>query len=48
METRRLQLWWLATCVVALILASWAGGFTVLITGVFIVIFLAGAALIGS
>jgi hypothetical protein len=48
METRRLQRWWLATCVVALILAAWVGGFTVLITAVFIVIFLAGAALIGS
>jgi hypothetical protein len=48
METRRLQRWWLAACVVALILASWMGGFTVLITGVFIVIFLTGAALIGS
>ena len=47
METNRLQRWWLGTCVVTLILASWVGGFTLLIAGVYVVIFLAGAALIG-
>jgi hypothetical protein len=46
MEAGRFQRWWLGACVVALILASWAGGFSLLIAGVFIVIFLTGVALI--
>ena len=46
METGRFQRWWLGACVVALVLATWAGGFSLLITGVFVVIFLTGAALI--
>ena len=46
METGRFQRWWLGACVVALILASWAGGFSLLIAGVFIGIFLTGVALI--
>jgi hypothetical protein len=46
METGRFQRWWLGACVVALILATWAGGFSLLIAGVFIVIFLTGVALI--
>ena len=48
METKRFQRWWLGACVVALILATWAGGFSLLIAGVFLVIFLTGAALIGG
>jgi len=48
METKRFQRWWLGACVAALILATWAGGFSFLIAGVFLVIFLTGAALIGG
>ena len=48
METGRFQRWWLGTCVVALLLATWVGGFSFLIAGVFVVIFATGAALIGS
>jgi hypothetical protein len=46
METGRFQRWWLGACIGALILATWAGGFSLLIAGVFVVIFLTGAALI--
>jgi len=48
METGRFQRWWLGACIVALILATWAGGFSLLIAGVFVGIFLTGAALIGG
>jgi len=48
METGRFQRWWLSACVIALILATWAGGFSFLIVGVFVVIFVTGAALIGG
>ena len=46
MEAGRFQRWWLGACIGALILATWAGGFSLLIAGVFVVIFLTGAALI--
>jgi hypothetical protein len=38
--------WWLGSCVVALLLASWLGGFSFAVTTVFVVIYLAGDALI--
>lgn len=39
--------WWLGSCVAALLLASWAGGFSVAVTAVFIVIYLTGMTLVG-
>lgn len=39
--------WWLGSCVAALLLASWAGGFSVAVTAVFVVIYLTGATLVG-
>lgn len=47
MEAKRLQGWWLAAGVVALLLASWAGGFSLVATFIFVVIYLTGATLIG-
>jgi ABC-type multidrug transport system permease subunit len=34
--------WWLGSCVAALLLASWAGGFSVAVTAVFVVVYLTG------
>jgi hypothetical protein len=39
--------WWLGSCVAALLLASWVGGFSLAVTSVFIVIYLTGVTLIG-
>ena len=39
--------WWLFSCFAALLLASWAGGFGVAVTAVFIGIYLIGLVLIG-
>jgi hypothetical protein len=39
--------WWLGACVAALLLASWAGGFSVAVTAVFVVIYLTGVTLVG-
>ena len=39
--------WWLGSCVAALLLASWTGGFSVAVTVVFVVIYLTGVALVG-
>ena len=39
--------WWLGSCVAALLLASWVGGFSVAVTSVFVVIYLTGVTLIG-
>jgi hypothetical protein len=47
MEAKRLQRWWIAACVVALLLATWAGGFSLVATFIFGVIYLTGATLIG-
>ena len=47
MEAKRLQGWWLAACVIALLLAYWAGGFSLVATFIFVVIYLTGATLIG-
>lgn len=47
MASKRLHRWWLGACVVATFLANWAGGFSLLVTAVFVVIYLTGAALIG-
>ncbi len=47
MEAKRLQGWWLAACVVALLLAYWAGGFSLVATFIFVVVYLTGATLIG-
>ncbi len=47
MEAKQLQGWWLAACVIALLLAYWAGGFSLVATFIFVVIYLTGATLIG-
>ena len=47
MEAKWLQGWWLAACVIALLLAYWAGGFSLVATFIFVVIYLTGATLIG-
>ena len=47
MEAKRLQGWWLAACVIALLLAYWAGWFSLVATFIFVVIYLTGATLIG-
>ena len=47
MEAKRLQRWWIAACVVALLLATWAGGFSLVATFIFGVIYLTGATMIG-
>ena len=47
MEAKRLQGWWLAACVIALLLAYWAGGLSLVATFIFVVIYLTGATLIG-
>jgi len=39
--------WWLGSCVVALLLASWGGGFSVAVTAVFVVVYLTGVTLVG-
>jgi len=39
--------WWLGSCVAALLLASWVGGFSLAVTAVFTVIYLTGVTLIG-
>lgn len=47
MLQKREQMWWLAACVVGLMVAAWAaGGFIGPLMAVFIVLFLAGAVLI--
>ncbi len=43
----RLHRWWLWGCFAALLLASWAGGFGVAVTAVFIGVYLTGLVLIG-
>lgn len=43
----RFHRWWLGSCIVALLLASWAGGFSVAVTAVFVVIYLTGMTLVG-
>lgn len=47
MAAKRLQRWWIAACVVALLLATWAGGFSLVAAFIFGVIYLTGATLIG-
>jgi hypothetical protein len=47
MEANRLQRWWIAACVVALLLATWVGGFSLVATFIFGVIYLTGATMIG-
>lgn len=47
MGAKRLQRWWLAACVVALLLANWAGGFSLVATGIVVVVYLTGATLAG-
>ena len=47
MEAKRLQRWWIAACVVALLLATWVGGFSLVATFIFGVIYLTGATMIG-
>lgn len=42
-----LHRWWLWGCFIATLLASWAGGFGVAVTAVFIGIYLTGLVLIG-
>lgn len=47
MKQKREQMWWLATCVVGLVVAAWAAeGFIGPLLAVFIVLFLAGAVLV--
>ena len=47
MFQKREHLWWLAACVVGLLVAAWAaGGFIGPLLAVFIVLFLAGAVLV--
>ena len=47
MFQKREQIWWLAACVVGLLVAAWAaGGFLGPLLAVFIVLFLAGAVLV--
>lgn len=43
----KFQRWWLFSCVAALLLASWVGGFSVAVTAVFVVIYLTGVTLVG-
>lgn len=43
----KFQRWWLYACFTAVLLAGWAGGFSVIVTAVFIAIYLTGVALIG-
>ena len=44
---KREQMWWLAACVIGLLVAAWAaGGFIGPLMAVFIVLFLAGAVLV--
>jgi fatty acid desaturase len=47
MAAKRLQWWWIAACAVALLLATWAGGFSLVAAFIFGVIYLTGATLIG-
>jgi fatty acid desaturase len=47
MEAKRLQRWWITACVVALLLATWVGGFSLVATFIFGVIYLTGATMIG-
>ena len=47
MEAKRLHGWWLAACVIALLLAYWAGGFSLVATFIFVMTYLTGATLIG-
>jgi type III secretory pathway component EscV len=47
MEAKRLQRWWIVACAVALLLATWAGGFSLVATFIFGVIYLTGATMIG-
>ena len=47
MFQKREQIWWLAACVVGLLIAAWAaGGFIGPLLAVFIILFLAGAVLV--
>ena len=47
MNQKREQMWWLAACVLGLLVAAWAaGGFIGPLIAVFIVLFLAGAVLV--
>ena len=47
MRQKREQMWWLAACVIGLLVAAWAaGGFIGPLLAVFIVVFLAGAVLV--
>ena len=47
MAAKRLQRWWIAACAVALLLATWAGGFSLVAAFIFGVIYLTGATMIG-
>lgn len=47
MEAKRLQGWWIAACAGALLLATWVGGFSLVATFIFGVIYLTGATMIG-
>ncbi len=46
MESKRLHRWWLAACLVAVLLANLVGGVSLTVTAVFVVIYLTGVALI--
>ena len=43
----QLHRWWLYACCAAALLAGWAGGFSTVVTALFIAIYLTGAVLIG-
>ena len=47
MAAKRLHRWWIAACAVALLLATWAGGFSLVAAFIFGVIYLTGATMIG-
>ncbi|MGI9123597.1 MAG: hypothetical protein ACR2JM_02440 [Mycobacterium sp.] len=48
MQSTRLQQRWAGACILALLLANWVGGFSVVVTAVFVVIYLTGMMLIGQ
>lgn len=47
MEAKRFQRWWFGACVLAALLANRVGGFSLVVTMVFVVIYATGATLIG-
>lgn len=48
MQSRQLRRRWLAACILAGLLANWAGGLSVVVTAVFVVIALTGFLLLGQ